>query len=508
MTDESVDFDYNAELTGDKADTTQAQAGLAEVKSLLRNSGEFFIEFFLGHAIEYRVPRFHIEIWDRLIDQGLQRLLLAVPRGHAKTTLAKLAVIWYFLFTSHRFCVYLSNTNAIAKNACKDIINFLQSENFIRVFGRVNIIKESETESLWIFEIGKKRCILRALGAGQQVRGLNIDNERPDIAVADDVEDMENTDTELQQKKLDKWVFGTFIKALGKRHKLIWIGNMLGRTTLLARLSKIPTWNPIVFGCMIKDVNGHLRPLWPEVWSMEAILKDFAEYKALGLVETWMCEMMNMPGHGQNGFRQDQINYSPIPTPDSLKAAFITIDPAFGKKSNNDRTGIVVHGIPVRGPVTVCQHVNERLREFQIFQICLELSKKWGARVWGIESVAAQSVLITLFETFLAERQMINRIEIVPLKAGRGDPKRLRISSWVSMMEEGSYAIGEDDVEITTQLLNYSMVKDDQEDDLIDSCAYGPQMLENYLQLILLVAQGKGSWSNPHSQAGSEVASD
>jgi hypothetical protein len=338
---------------------------------------------------------------------------------------------------------------------------------------------------------------------------MNIDNERPDIAVADDVEDMDNTETDAQRLKLKNWVLGTFVKALGKQHKLIWIGNMLARDSLLAKLSRLPSWNPVVFGCLVKDSNNQLTPLWPELWPMEAIIADFNEYKALGSVETWMCEMMNMPGHGQNGFTQDQINYATRPVPDSLKAAFITIDPAFGKSQTNDRTAIVVHGLPMRGPVTVCDYTNERLRENQIFEIALSYAMRWNAKVWGIESVAAQKVLITLFETFLAERQMTNQIKILPLKAGRGDPKRLRISSWVASMEEGTYAIPEDDIEITTQLLNYSMVEDDQEDDLIDACAYGVQMLDNYSQIIKLVAAGLGdSTVVTNARYGMEVASD
>src|SRR3546814_5410993 len=112
----------------------------------------------------------------------MQRVLLAIPRDHAKTTLSKLTVVWYFRYTNHRFCVYLSNTNTIAKNACKDIIGYLKSPNSIAVFGEIQMIKESETDSLWIFELttpaGRvKKCILRAVGAGQQMRGINIRSE-------------------------------------------------------------------------------------------------------------------------------------------------------------------------------------------------------------------------------------------------------------------------------------------------------------------------------------------
>src|SRR3546814_7433185 len=136
------------------------------------------------------------------------------------------------------------------------------------------MIKESETDSLWIFELttpeGRvKKCILRAVGAGQQMRGINIDNQRPDMAVVDDVEDNENTESELLQKKLDRWIFGPFLKALARRKKVIWLGNMLQKTSLLARLSQRPNWNPVVYGCLVETESGAIVPLWPERRSEE-----------------------------------------------------------------------------------------------------------------------------------------------------------------------------------------------------------------------------------------------
>ncbi len=500
---------------GDRQETIQAQAQSDEMISLLRVSGEAMLEFFLGEQLEFEVPAIHTEIWDLLTDRQKERLLLAIPRGHAKTTLAKLAVIWYFLFTPYRFCVYLSNTNAIAKNACRDIIQFMNHNNFISTFGSIRMLKDSETESIWMFEMNmpegkRKRCILRALGANQQIRGLNIDNERPDIAIADDVEDVENTNTPGAQKSLDRWVFGTFLKALGNRTKLIWIGNMISKTSLLARLSERPNWNPVVFGCLVADKEtNEIRPLWADLWPVEKIIADYREYQDLGLGETWMCEMMNMPGHSKNGWNLSSMRYMPVPTPDSLLATFITIDPAFGLvKDTNDKTAIVVHGIQDDGPPMVLAHLHAHLSEEQIFDGALMFSHIWNSWVWGIESIAAQSVLFTLFRLYCALRGLIGVIEFVELYSGRGDPKAGRIQAWVTLMVGGNYAVPEGDTEITAQLLAYDKTKKQQADDLIDGCSYGPQMLERYIGLIMSIAeQTREERMKPRDvQQGMEVA--
>lgn len=509
---DKLDTEASNTDAGARPETVDASASRGEIIKRLEEDGEFFIEFFLAEELTSPVPFFHFgEIWPLLTNTAMQRVLLAIPRDHAKTTLAKLAVVWYFLFTNHRFCVYLSNTNTIAKNACKDIIGYLRSPNFESVYGKVKFTKESDTDSLWQFEIqlatGRiKKCTLRAVGANQQMRGINIDNQRPDIAVVDDVEDNENTDSLILQKKLDKWIFGPFIKALARRKKIIWLGNMLQKTSLLARLSQRPNWNPVVFGALVKDVvTGLLRPLWPERWPLDELIEDFQEYRELDLVETWMCEMMNMPGHGIDGFTSDQIRYQAIPGTDEILASWLVLDPAFGENSHNDNSSITVHVLPKDGPAMVVEHRTAKMSEHEIFDSMYELSLKWGAWVWGIEAVAAQRVLIPFFKLLLAAKLMNHTVEMIPLMAGRGDPKVSRIRSWVGLMSKGEYAVYDGAVEIATQLLNYNMKKNSNDDDLIDSCAYGPQMLLEYEALLVAAYQGS-AFETPEPMYGRKVA--
>lgn len=511
--DVDLDLAYERAVTESDVATLEVDVDLAEAWKLLRIDCEFFIDLFLADQLDMEVPGFHKEIWMLMTDLEKERVLLAIPRDHAKTTLAKLIVIWYWLFTNHRFCVYLSNTNAIAKGACKDIIEFLKHPNLNALGVRIlKVVKESENESLWIYDLqlptGKqKRVILRAIGQGQQMRGINIDNQRPDIAVIDDVEDNENTESETLQKKLDRWMFGPFLKALARKKKILWLGNMLQKTSLLARLSRSPKWNPVVFGCLVKNaITGILEPLWPGKWTVEALQEDFKEYKSLGLVESWMCEMMNMPGHGENGFSLDQINYVAPPAPDAIRAAWITIDPAFGQNAENDETSIAVHVVPNHGvPMTVAVS-HGKYDEFTMLTETLSLATYWNAWVWGIEAVAAQRVLISLFNVLLAQRQMLGRVEMIPLMAGRGDPKVSRIRACVALMDNGEWAIPDSDVDITAQITEYDFRKKEQPDDIIDSVAYGPMMMEQYLAIIMAQASGADWVTDSEALFGSEVA--
>jgi hypothetical protein len=134
-----------------------------------------------------------------------------------------------------------------------------------------------------------------------------------------------------------------------------------------------------------------------------------------------------------------------------------------------------------------------------------ELGLKWGAWVWGIEAVAAQRVLIPFFQLLLAAKLLNHQVEMIPLMSGRGDPKVARIKAWVALMAKGEYAVYEGAVELVTQLVEYSMKKSSNRDDLIDSCAYGPQMLLQYEGLLTAAYQGS-DYANPLAKYGTEIS--
>lgn len=465
----------------------EAQGDVGQLKTALRNDAEFFIDFFMHDELVWDIPVLHTDVFKHIKNLDVIRLVLAIPRGHAKTTLSKLGVIWYFLFSNYSFCVYLSNTAPIAKNACRDIMEMLQSDNFRSVFGDIKVTKHDETQGLWIFHIGTKRCILRGMGANQQVRGINIGHQRPDIVVVDDLEDKENIKNATLLKQLIEWFFSTFIKALAKHHKIMYLGNMVAIHCLLGILTKSPHWTSIVYGCLIRGATGLLEPLWPDLWPMEALMEDYREYQRLGLLHLWMAEMMNMPVTGTNGFGSDQFYYQQRPFPDDCLATFITIDPAFSKNRRSDCTAIVVHAILSNSATMVVDHTSKKMSEGEIFDEMLTLALRWNAWTIGIESVAAQKVLITLFKVLCADKKITN-LQIVPIHIGNAS-KLARISAWVGTMEQKAYALPVGDMEITSQLLTYDKTKEQNDDDLIDCCSAGLIMLEHYLGLIMSTYQ-------------------
>lgn len=475
------------------ADSVTVQVDRLALMQALRTDCVTFLSFYLGPELTLEVPDFHQEIWHELLVliqesekeqvQAFLKKLFGVPREHAKSTLAKLAAILFLKYTDLSFVLYVSKTNGVAKNAIRDIIHWLSSENETRLFGQMKLIKSSETESLWIVEIGttrpdgaliRKVCIFRALGSEQQVRGLLVLNRRPEIIIIDDVEDLDNTRTPELQVNLDEWVMGSLLKSRARRAIVLFLGNMIRKTTLLARLAKDPEWKPTVFGCLVRNRETRvIEPLWKGRHTTEALLADYETYKRLGLGHVWECEMMNLTQEDVNLQDMSVVRIISTPMIEQLEAGGIVLDPAFGQEKWHDDSAITVHArlnFMVQ-PAIIDSWVG-KAREELIFDRMLEMSYRWGLYTWFIEAEAAQRLLIALFDTFIQIRRMPREmILMIPITSSKNS-KSSRILAFRNALLGDSYAVSESQQPLLQKLSVYDP-NSTEKDDYEDSAAYG-----------------------------------
>lgn len=462
----------------------------AELLHALEHNAEFFLHFCLGEELTYPVPQFHKDIFRQMTQTTSQLYCCAVPRDHAKTTLAKLSAVWYFLFSDYRFILYISNTSNIAVEACRDIISTIECDNMIATFGVPRFYTRQEGLGLYRWELGKKMCILRALGAGQQVRGLNIDQQRPQVIIIDDLESVENIATEDQYNKLKRWTYGTLFKAADKfSHKIIQIGNMISSKCLIAEHCADPDWESVHYGAILADGT----PLWPEAWPVEKLMADYNRYKRAGMVDTWLQEMQNLPVAGSGGLiHAEEIKYTPRMVPGDCQYGFITIDLAISSQTWAHKTAVCVHGW--NGECwTLCEVLAERGWEpVELFNTVIYLTRKWHVFVIAMEAVAFQAALKPVFE-YLSRSMGIYNLTFVPLLGTT--QKTQRILSWCFLLKSGDYKLPEDDVAITHELLSYNPRRNNNSDDSIDAAAYSVQVLERYLPMVMeergLIGTGK-----------------
>ena len=460
-----------------------------ELRAHIYRDVQLMLSFYLGDSIDLDVPDFHHELWDELIGildtvnspdfvVGILKKLLAVPREHAKSTLIKLAVILFMRYSKLRFTAYASNSQPLALNAMRDIYNWFTSPQDTELYGPTQKIKYNESEGLMILMIPLadgtyKRITFKALGADTQIRGMLVDNMRPDFLIFDDIETNATAESKTVQARIDAWALGEAIKAMAKCGVCIFIGNMIRDTTLLARLSKELEWLPTVLGSIVRDSDGNLRPLWIGRWTLDSLLENYRSYRRLGLGHVWEAEMMNLTAKDVLGERLPTDMRPSIDETSILEAGFLCLDPAFGEKAWNDESAITVHVRLAGGDIPiVVDSERGRWGEQELFDRMLSMSLRWGIRTWVIESVAAQRLLIPLFRlTFVTRGMPDSGVIMLPIVAGR-ESKASRIVAFRDAVSKRSYAIAESQQDLFNKLEDY-YAGTKEHDDLCDSAAYG-----------------------------------
>lgn len=481
--------------------TENVDLDVATIVRLLFISEEAFFQFFIPEELILDVPELHKVVFRRMTELNPKRRkkVFALPRGHAKTTIAKLAVVKLFLFTHLKHGVFVSKTQGHATHCVDDIIDYMQSDNCRALFGEMRDFKRNETKGIYkwtmrqvqfeantgSFTFVDKKCVLHAKGARQQIRGLNINNQRPQFAVVDDFESKEEMAKEDNYTALKGWFYGTFLKALDKLTGgyVIQIGNLVSKFSILNDHIQDPEWDSMLFGVLKADGT----PLWPELWPIEDIKADFRTYQFQNQIATWYAEMMNLPmAPSGRIIRLDQIKYgAPIaPNSGNYQYGFITVDPAISDKTWGHNTAIVVHVFTGASWVPVEVVAEKGLSPQALFQILVKLCQKWHLHVVGIESVAYQAALMPLFNGYMKHVEGVPWLQFVPVPAGM-NTKTQRISAWASMLMSKEYTLPIGDLYIVNQLLAYDPTAESNDDDVIDSCAQAPYMLKNYITQVM-----------------------
>lgn len=449
----------------------------------LRDDAEFFIHFFMKEQLTKPVPKFHIEEFHKMTHLNVRQYCAAIPRDHAKTTLAKLAVVHFILFSNFCFPLYVSSVHKLAVAAVNDIIAFLEEPN-AQQFVSIEWKKKQDGVGHYEFVISiwtpggviTKECSILAAGAGQALRGMNIGNQRPDLAIVDDLEKKEDIAyNEEAYIKLKQWFYGTFKKALNKfKNKIIQLGNIVANKCIIQDHCNSPYWHSTKYGCIL--ANG--KPLWPDAWSIEALIRDFQEYSLAGMLDVWYAEMMNAPTEGKSKLiKISDIIFREQAHPADVEHAFIICDPAISKEKWAHKCAISAHGFVDGKWQLVDYTLGKDIDPIQMRNIAHEMAFKWRAKTIGIEAVAFQASLQVLYP-YMDKLESKEFFNYVPLY--KQTQKAVRIGSWFGMLKNKAYALTAGDMVTVGQILNFDPNDRNGDNDLIDTCGYVTQMLTEF----------------------------
>lgn len=205
--------------------------------ALARQSHYYFFNFYLPHYVKFETARFQQKIFGITEDENSKLDVIVAFRGSGKSTIVSLSyVLWALLGRQEKkFVLLLSQTQNQARSLLAHVKYELEHNQLLRDdFGYRNLgIGEWSQDSI---TIGKHQARVMAASTEQSVRGLRHLQYRPDLIIADDVEDSNSTRTRDGRNKTYSWFKGEIIPAGDDHTKIVVIGNLLHEDSLLMRL--------------------------------------------------------------------------------------------------------------------------------------------------------------------------------------------------------------------------------------------------------------------------------
>lgn len=396
-------------LTPTIRENSSTQEALDETVKLCAVDGELFGRTFFPKTLRQRSPDFHATIWS-LINSTARLVNIQVFRGGGKTTLLR-------LFMAHRIAYGISHTILLVGKSEAHAVRSLSwirrqiqyNLRFTQIFNLKPGEKWAGNEITVYHGVDEYPITIIGMGLSGSIRGVNVDDYRPDLIIVDDILDEENSATEEQREKSARLVFGGLVPSLTPRSedesaKLVLLQTPQDEQDLSMKALQDPQWKSARFPIWTRETEDlsimHQVSAWPARWPSVELQKDKANAIDTNVYATWAREHELRPIKSEFlAFRSEWREYWDELPKDGFNV--IAIDPVpppsevAVKKGlqNNDYEAFVVLRI-AKGGYYIVEAIQNRGHEPEwTIAKFLELCLRYNPRNIYVESVAYQRVL-------------------------------------------------------------------------------------------------------------------
>lgn len=266
-------------------------------------------------------------------------------RGLAKSVWCDVIIpFWLWLNNQAHYIVLVGQTEDRAKQLLADLqAEFENNPQIIKDFG------EQKLDGSW--EMGKfktigckkrklKPLIARARGIGQEVRGLRIGAQRPDLCIVDDIETRQFIKNPKRQDGFVKWIEGDLIPTMdGPIRRLLYANNRFADRMIQTELQKkhpnwlishVPAYEPITY-----------KPTWHQKYPPNYYADLLHEIGLIALEE----EYLQKPHKEGKIFKPAHIDFDKMPNLNHLKIIVGHWDIAYTDNENSDFNAIRIWGL-------------------------------------------------------------------------------------------------------------------------------------------------------------------
>lgn len=261
-------------------------------RELARESFQLFFEIYFSHYITAPMAWFHKEIFHLIEDERNRFTTIMAFRWSGKSTIINTAFPLWSILGKHefKFIVIVAQTQWQAKLYMKNLKEEIEN-NPLFVKDLWPFREEWDEFNSSSIVLLKSEARITVVSVDQSTRGMRHRNHRPQLIIADDIEDLQSAKTREGRDKLFEW-FTKELIPLGdiKKTRIFLVGNMLHRDSLLMRMKdRIESGQKSWEFRKYPILDEHGKCLWPERYSEEDI-KELKE--SIWSEVAWRTEYM------------------------------------------------------------------------------------------------------------------------------------------------------------------------------------------------------------------------
>lgn len=481
----------------ESAQLADVTANATEASALCRKDFNFLAMLVSPDEFQFLFPSFYIALFTMLTTfaKRVERFAIGIPRGFAKTTFIKLLCVWYVLFSDRKFILIVGASEKLALNTLADICDMLSSRNIQALFGNWQGAMDEDTKEQKVFYFRGRNIILKAIGAGTAIRGINRKSSRPDVIIMDDVQKREDATNKEISEELLTWILSTLMKTKSNSGCVyIYVGNMYPQNCILERLRTNSSWTSLIVGGILADGSS----LWEELKPIDELLEEYQSDTELGHPEIFISEVLN----SADVKLASGIDITKLPVFPAYyegiepEASCIIIDPSSGKKRGDDCT--INHWSIYDGKPVLDELKMGTFSPLETIQAAVEMGLRRNTRVIGVEGVAYQSTLLFWFNHYCESKQ-ITGFEFVELSP-KGQAKNNRIKrGLLRWLKSELFVASTVRSLVINQVMSWNPLKVDNVDDIIDPIGYMEEFVRDYGDLMIKMVFDTDDYGGPAS---------
>lgn len=452
---------------------------------------------------------FHYKVHEAM-DKNPRELAVAIARGFGKSTSFTFGqVMRRICYREEKFIVVLAKDQNLAEKLISSVRYEVKHNKELQKLYNISIPKGwTNTKQEIHIKTGEGNddfVVVKSLGFGQDIRGLNVRNWRPTLIILDDYTSSEKARiSALTRQRIEDAYYYAIKPAIDPEFGKIWtIGTIVHEDDLLSKLLRDKSI-PNFFFPALKTINGEEVSIWEEFRpTKDILLEKERAMRERSTYTIWLCENMLEPSASGNAPFKD-IRFGLYSTKDlkedkTLKV-YTAMDYAPTVSSTSDYTVITSVAINSEGKRYVLRidYIKDDLKKIQdgfvrenmIIETMFKHITQYKPRKVGIETRQGANNFADKLIALRRERRVWFEVEKLTEKNMKVEAKNDRIMFYLNPpFMDGKYFFPDYQPKwywdfLAMEIENFAPDKDNKHDDALDTLVMIEHLIDKY---------GKGS---------------